>query len=134
MADLLVASMLTATRFGLNHFGRMLNWMLIVVVLVVAIIGFLFITRGTAVRRVRGIGVDGSPVSPDEESFPLTVSLLTGSTLLPGNQVELVLDGGVFPRLWADLRGAKTSITVQMYYALSGKVTEALATILIERA
>src|SRR6266478_4765724 len=53
MADLLVASMLTATRFGLNHFGRMLNWMLIVVVLIVAIIGFLFITRGTAVRSGR---------------------------------------------------------------------------------
>ena len=118
----------------MHHVGRILNLGLIAVVLIVAIIGFLFITRGTAVRRVRGIGVDGSPVSPDEESFPLTVSLLTGSELLPGNQVELVLDGGVFPRLWADLRSATTMITVQMYYALSGKVTATLAEILIERA
>jgi cardiolipin synthase len=134
MDDLLVASIVTSLRFGLHHVGKMLNWMLIFVVAIVAIIGFLFITRGTAVRRVRGIGVDGNPVSPDEDSFPLTVSLLTGSALLPGNQVELVLDGGVFPRLWADLRGAKTSITVQMYYALSGEVTEMLEKILIERA
>jgi cardiolipin synthase len=59
---------------------------------------------------------------------------LTGAALSPGNQVELVLDGGVFPRLWEDLRSAKESITIQMYYALSGKVTETLATILIERA
>jgi cardiolipin synthase len=108
--------------------------MLIAVVLVAAIIGILYITRGTAVRRVRGVGIDGTPVSPAEAAFPLSVSLLTGSALLAGNQVELVLDGGVFPRLWADLRNAKTSITVQMYYALSGQVTETLATILIERA
>jgi cardiolipin synthase len=62
------------------------------------------------------------------------VSLLTGTTLAPGNQVELVLDGGVFPRLWDDLRNAKFSITIQMYYALAGEVTETLANILIERA
>lgn len=112
----------------------MLNWALIAVVLIAAIIGVLYLTRGTAVRRVRGIGVDGTPVSPNETAFPLTVSLLTGTALMTGNQVELVLDGGVFPRLWEDLRNAKTSITIQMYYALSGQVTETLATILIERA
>lgn len=102
--------------------------------LVIAMIGFLFVTRGTAVRRVRGIGVDGTPVSPNEEAFPLSVSLLTGSTLLAGNQVELVLNGEVFPRLWADMRNASSSITVQMYYALSGNVTEMLEEILVERA
>src|SRR5882757_11404244 len=118
----------------MNHFGRMMNVVLIIVVTIVAIIGVLFLTRGTAVRRVRGVGVDGAPVSPDEEWFPRTVSLLTGAALSPGNQVELVLDGGVFPRLWEDLRSAKDSITIQMYYALSGKVTETLATVLIERA
>jgi cardiolipin synthase len=116
------------------HFGRMINLALIALVLIVAIVGILFITRGTAVRKVRGVGLDGAPVSPDEEWFPRTVSLLTGAALSAGNQVELVLDGGVFPRLWEDLRNAKTSISIQMYYALSGQVTEMLATILIERA
>jgi cardiolipin synthase A/B len=118
----------------LHHFGRAMNWVLIAVVLVVAIIGFLFLTRGTAVRRVRGVGVDGAPVSPGESAFPISLSMLTGSELLPGNQVELVLDGGVFPRLWDDLRAAKIAITIQMYYALAGEVTETLADILIERA
>ena len=128
MHRVLVASIVIIIRPAFLHqFGRMLNFTVIAVVLITAIIGLLFITRGTAVRRVRGVGVDGNPVSPDEKSFPLAVSLLTGSTLLPGNQVELVLDGSVFPRLWADLCGAKTSIIVQMYYALSGKVTETLA-------
>jgi cardiolipin synthase len=118
----------------LHHFGRAMNWVLIAVVLVVAIIGFLFLTRGTAVRRVRGVGVDGAPVSPGESAFPISLSLLTGSELLAGNQVELVLDGGVFPRLWEDLRSAKVAITIQMYYALAGEVTATLAEILIERA
>ena len=107
---------------------------MIAVVIVIAIIGFLYITRGTAVRRVRAVGTDGSPVAPDEETFPLTVALLTGAVLMPGNEVELVLDGSVFPRLYEDLRGAKRSITIQMYYSLLGKVTEKIAEILSERA
>src|SRR6266513_5758197 len=89
--------------FSIHHVGRLFNWMLIAVVLIAALIGFLYVTRGTAVRRVRGVGVDGTPVAPGEETFPLTVSLLTGAELLPGNQIEIVLDGAVFPRLWADL-------------------------------
>ena len=118
----------------LHHAGRILNWSLIALVLVAAIIGFLFVTRGTAVRRVRGVGADGTPVAPHEDPFPLSVSLLTGSELLSGNQVEIVLDGAVFARLFDDLRRAKQFISIQMYYALSGRVTEMLAEILIERA
>jgi len=118
----------------MEHIVRALNVAFIVVVTLAAFIGVLFLTRGTAVRRVRGVGVDGAPASPEDDEFPIAVSLLTGTTLLPGNEVELVLDGGVFPRLWDDLRSAKTSITIQMYYALSGEVTDCLADILIERA
>ncbi|HKR08336.1 MAG TPA: phospholipase D-like domain-containing protein, partial [Gemmatimonadaceae bacterium] len=121
-------------RLSIHHVGRLLNWIMIAVVIVIAIIGFLYITRGTAVRRVRAVGTDGSPVAPDEETFPLTVALLTGAVLMPGNEVELVLDGSVFPRLYEDLRGAKRSITIQMYYSLLGKVTEKIAEILSERA
>jgi len=84
--------------------------------LVMAVIGFLFITRGTAVRRVRGIGGDGTPVSPTEPTFPLAVALLTGSPIVAGNRVELALNGdGTYPRPWADLRSARRAITVQMY-------------------
>ena len=133
--QLVVVSMATwFPSFSIHHVGRLFNWMLIAVVLIAALIGFLYVTRGTAVRKVRGVGVDGTPVAPGEDAFPLTVSLLTGGNLLPGNQIEIVRDGAVFPRLWVDLRNAKTSITIQMYYALSGQVTETLAEILIERA
>jgi cardiolipin synthase len=114
--------------------GRVLVWVLLSVAVIASVIGLLFLTRGTAVRRVRAVGADGAAVSPDEADFPLTVALLTGAMLLTGNQVEVILDGGVFPRLWEDLRSAKTSILLQMYYAGRGQVAETLATILIERA
>jgi cardiolipin synthase len=124
----------SSPTFSLHHVGRFLNWITIAILLIAAIIGFLYLTRGTAVRKVRGVGVDGAPVSPGEDAFNLTVSLLTGANLLGGNQVEVVLDGAVFPRLWADLRNARESITLQMYYAGKGEVTNTLEQILTERA
>jgi cardiolipin synthase len=108
---------------------------LIAVLFAFAWIGFLYVTRGTAVRHVRGVGVDGSPVAPSEPEFPLAVAMLTGATLLPGNRVEVALNGDeTYPRLWDDLRSARQSILVQMYYGQDGKVAETIAGILIERA
>jgi cardiolipin synthase A/B len=105
------------------------------VVLLVATIGFLFLTRGTAVRRVRGVGRDAPPVSPDEPEFPTTVTMLTGAALLPGTRVELALDGdGIFPRLWADLLAAEQIVTVQMYYMGPGQVADRFAEVLVDRA
>ena len=105
------------------------------VVLIAAVIGVLFVTRGTAIRRVRGVGVDGVPVGVSEPDFAATVALLAGGVMLPGNRVELALNGDeTYERLWADLRAATESITVQMYYAEPGRVADQLSKILIERA
>ena len=122
--------------FGyLTNVSHVLNWLLLAFVDLTAIIGLLFITRGTAVRRVRSVGTDGTPVAPIEPEFILTIALLTGTPLLAGNRVEITLNGNeTFPRLWEDLRSAKQSITVQMYYAHPGKVADTLTEILEERA
>jgi cardiolipin synthase len=105
------------------------------VVLLVALIGFLFLTRGTAVRRVRGVGKDAPPVSPAEPEFPATVTMLTGAALLPGTRVELALNGdGIFARLWADRLAAERVVTVQMYYMGPGRVADRLAEVLADRA
>jgi cardiolipin synthase A/B len=120
-----------AARWG----RRAARWLLVGVVLVAAVVGLLFITRGTAVRRVRSVGADAAPVAPAEPAFPLTVALLTGTHIVAGNRVELALDGnGTFPRLWADLRGARQAITIQMYYASPGRVADTLGAILADRA
>ena len=104
-------------------------------ILIAATVGLLFITRGTAVHRVRAVGADGTPVAPAEPAFPLTVALLAGTPIVGGNRVEVALNGdGTFPRLWADLRAARRSITFQMYYLAAGRVADTLAAILEERA
>lgn len=115
--------------------GEIVRWGLTAVVLLAAVIGILFLTRGTALRRVRGVGADGTPVCATEPEFAATVALLTGAEILPGNRVELALNGdGTYPRLWADLRSATRSITLQMYYAEPGRVADQLHEILVERA
>ena len=118
-----------------RYAGRVLRWLVAGVFLVAAVIGLLFITRGTAVRRVRGMGGDGTPVSPAEPTFPLSVAVLTASPIVAGNRVELALNGDeTYPRLWTDLRSARRAITVQMYYAAPGRVADSLGAILTERA
>ena len=124
------------TRERLQRYAsRLLRGLVVGILLVTAVIGLLFITRGTPVRNVRGVGGDGAPIAPTEPAFPLAVALLTGTPLVTGNRVELALDGnGTYPRLWADLRGARQLITIQMYYAGPGRVADTLGAILVERA
>ena len=111
------------------------RWTLVVLVLTLALIGFLHLTRGTAVRHVRGVGADGVPIGVSEPQFPLIATMLTGASLAPGNRVEVMLNGdGTYPRLWEDLRSAQRSITLQLYYGAPGRMADTLSEILRERA
>lgn len=115
--------------------GGIGRWTLVVLVAVAALIGVQHVTRGTSVRHVQGVGADGSPVAPDEPQFPLTVAMLTGVPIQPGHRVEVLLNGDeTFPRLWADLRSARQSITLQLYFGQAGRVAETFRDILMERA
>ena len=116
----------------LRAFGR---WSWIGLVSAFALIGFLYATRGTAVRHVQGVGAGGTPVGVSEPEFPLSVTMLTGAPLAPGNRVEVLLNGDeTYPRLWEDLRSAQRSITLQLYYGNSGRMADELREILLERA
>jgi cardiolipin synthase len=119
----------------MERLARIGRWTLLVLVLGLALIGFLHVTRGTAVRHVRGVGADGVPVAVGEPQFPLSVTLLTGAWMAAGNRVDIALDGdGTYPRLWEDLRSARRSITLQLYYGNTGRMADTLRTILVERA
>jgi cardiolipin synthase len=110
-------------------------WTVVVIVLGLALIGFLHLTRGTAVRHVRGVSSDGTPIAVGEPEFPLRATMATGAWLAPGNRVEVLVNGeGTYPRLWEDLRSAKQSITLQLYYGAPGRMADTLGQILIERA
>lgn len=110
-------------------------WVLRTIVLVLALIGFLHLTRGTAVRHVRGVSADGTPIGVAEPEFPLMATMTTGAWLAAGHRVEVTLNGdGTYPRLWDDLRSAQRSITLQLYYGAPGRMADTLADILRERA
>src|SRR5687768_2688095 len=107
---------------------------LVLVLLVFALVGVLYLTRGTPVSTVRTFG-DGAPPATGDPLFRRTVELLSGMTLRQGNDIEVLVNGDrTFERVWDDLRSAKKSITVQFYYCLPGQVATRLKDILIERA
>ncbi len=118
-----------------SHVTSFLRAVVAIIVLVFAMIGFLYVTRGGAFKRVRSIGITERAVSPDEPEFPLSVAMATGAFLPPNNHVEIAVNGdGTFSRLWEDLRSAQRSIAIQMYYGLPGRVADTLGEILIDRA
>jgi cardiolipin synthase A/B len=52
-----------------------------------------------------------------------------------GNHVEIFWNGDqTYPRLWADLRSARTSITLQLYYCEPGRMADEFQAILLDRA
>jgi cardiolipin synthase len=98
------------------------------------LIGILSITRGTPVKNVVVIGKTGGAPAITDSLFSRMMDLYTGAHLTPGNAAEQVNDGSVYPRLWADLRSAKHTITVQMYYSRPGAVADSMAAILAQKA
>jgi cardiolipin synthase len=106
----------------------------LVIVLSLAMIGLMSVTRGTPLRRVVH-GVPGRAPLVSDSSFRALVALLAGVHLRPGNRVAQLLNGdGTYALLWADLRTAQQTITVQNYFAKPGAVADTLAAILAERA
>src|SRR5687768_5650893 len=100
-----------------STFGSIGRWTFRIVILGLALIGFLHLTRGTAVRHVRGVAADGAAIGVDEPEFPLMATMATGAWLAEGNRVEVTQNGDdTFARLWQDLRSAQRSITLQLYY------------------
>jgi cardiolipin synthase len=98
-----------------------------------AMVGLLSLTRGTPLRRV--VYARTTPPAVGDSSFLDLMGLFSGTHIEPGHQVAQLLNGdGTYPRLWADLRAAQRTITVQMYFSKPGKVADSLAAILAERA
>ena len=99
-----------------------------------AVIGVLYITRGTPVTHVRALGDGEGPPAVADTQFRRTIELLAKLELVEGNEVELLLNGDTYDRLWGDLRGARQSITLQLYYLNPGTLADTLKSILLERA
>ena len=121
-------------RSPMNRLKRLSVVLLILLLGSFAMAGFLSVTRGTPIERVASEG-EGAPPVVSDPLFEQTFELYTGTHVAGGNTVEQLLNGnGTYPKLWADLRSAKSTITVQMYYSIPGKVADTMAAILKDRA
>jgi cardiolipin synthase A/B len=101
---------------------------------ILALVGLLDVVRGTPVREVEAFG-GGTLPGVDEPAFRVAMELLSGAQLVDGNSVEIFWNGDqTYPRLWSDLRGARRSITLQLYYNKPGRMADMLSDILVERA
>ncbi len=89
-----------------------------------------------APRLERVEAVDpGVPAPPSDPRFARLAALETFTPMAGGNGIELLTSGAAtFPRLWADLRAARRTITVQQYYCGKGHVADSLASALTARA
>lgn len=102
---------------------------------VLALIGLLTQVRGTPVRSINPAGTRDFPPAVGDSLFARTIALFVGAEMQPGNQVTILSNGDeTYPRLWADLRSAKRTITAQMYYSKPGAVADTFTLILAERA
>ena len=100
-----------------------------------ALVGLPHLFRSPSVRIVVAVDAEREPPGIASPSLGRAFALATGVPMMPGSTVELLNNGdGTFPRLWRDLRLARRSVTVQIYYAGPGAVADSLIRILVERS
>ena len=100
-----------------------------------ALIGFQHVTKGTPIHEVTTCDDEDEPAAVSDAEFRETIGLHTGSTLNDGHEVEILTCGDeTYPRLWEDLRNAKVSITLQLYYCKPGRMADEFHDIIVERA
>ena len=103
-------------------------------VLLVALAALILMGRGTPVKSVRSFE-EGGPPAPGEAGFVPLIEALVPTRLQLGHHIELLNDGdGTFPRLIADLKGARESIAIQVYFWKEGALSDSIGVILAERA
>ena len=97
------------------------------------VIGMEFTLHGSHLSHLQGVGNAAPPVG--DPLFTRTMEMFTGTHLTDGNHVTVLFNGEeTFPAIWKELRGAKQTITIQMYFFEPGKVADTLSAILQERA
>lgn len=125
----------------LRRIRRKLAWTAVILLLasipllLFALVGLPHLFRNTLVRTVIAREAQAGVPAVGSAQFSPIFALLLGAPLTEGNVVEVLTDGdATFPPLWRDLRGARYSVTVQMYYAGPGAVADSATRILAERA
>jgi cardiolipin synthase len=114
--------------------SRRLLMALLVLLIALVVLGLWRFTRNPPLRPLTVL--DLSATAPTDSATTLRmVELYTGTSVVGGNRVQLLLNGDeLYPPLWRDLRSARSTITIQSYYAFPGAVADTLRVVLTERA
>jgi cardiolipin synthase len=105
------------------------------VLLFFALLGYLYSTRGTPTRAVYAAGDSAGPPVVTDSAFQRSIELLTKTDLQAGHRVEPLFDGaGTFPRIWQDIRNARHTLLLQIYYGKPGAVADSLKQVLLASA
>jgi len=98
-------------------------------------VGFAHVAREAPLEVVIAAGDASGPPAIGTPHFRLTLEALTETPLTGGHRVEVLSNGDqTFARLYHDLRSARRSIAMEMYYGSAGEVTDSVVAILTERA
>lgn len=104
--------------------GIVLGMVLVVVVLVIA-----------ATAPMNRLAMPRDVPAPGERAFVELASVTADVWFSGGNGVEVLVDGaGTFDRLFDDISRARATVTLQLYYCAPGRLADALAERLVERA
>lgn len=100
-----------------------------------ALMGLLYAIRGTPTSTVHAFGDPAGPPAAVDSVFTESLELLTHIDVADGHAVEFMYDGNhTYPRFFSDLRAAKKSITMQMYYCEAGTIADSVKHILTRKA
>ncbi len=104
------------------------------VVGLLALAGIMGSVRSSPCREVTDTEGGVGPAVGDP-GFSRAMELVSRTALSPGNAVEVFMNGDeTYPRLWDDLRAARESITIQLYFCDKGRMADTFREILLERA
>ena len=94
-----------------------------------------YLMRENRIGRVRTIGGADGLLHAADAQFRETFQLLTRTTLHPGNELEILLNGDeTYERLFDDLRSAKSVITFHVFWMRPGRLVDELCSVLRDRA
>ena len=113
---------------------RLLGVLASLAMLALALLGLRHLFRAATLRLPTPAGSSAAPPAISSPQFEQVIASLTGTTFSPGNTVEILSNGDeTFPRLLDDLRRARRSIAIQMYYQKGGAVADSVARVLLDR-
>jgi cardiolipin synthase len=106
------------------------------IALAIAATGLVVLIAANLARGDKAIDRDVPHLySVADPRFVRTMSVMLGPAVLPGNRAQTLLNGDeIFPAMLEAIRGARKSITLEMYIYWQGKVGAAFTEALVERA